>query len=348
MKGNDRIILVIWLISLALLAYGIFPKIGLTYDSHSYLKLADGLIPNGFQQQSFGTKPPLMPIIYLLLGANVLAIAIFNLTCWIVSSFITFRIIDHLIDDKWTKRVVWAFACFSTPVILVHNFAWTEPLYLVLVNLGIYFLIGTSRKTVKLASVFLAMVMLKHLAIALIGLWLVSELVESKSVRSTFAFTPALAFFLLWQWFSYNLRGDFSRLDHTSELDLMSNLDLIGDTLLHWSIPLSLPSQINTVIAISFILACGLIWIKGQRLSKMLIAVPFSILIVITTKGDLLVGDMERYLFVAYLPFVSLLAKWVLSKELSTSLLVRIPSLLLLAYTIVRTVKNCLQWHTIS
>ncbi|MEQ9231086.1 MAG: hypothetical protein RIF46_10420, partial [Cyclobacteriaceae bacterium] len=236
MKGNDRIIFAIGLAALALLIIGIFPNIGLTYDSHLYLRLSENLLEEGFAQSSFGSKPPLYPILLWVLQNNLILISIFNVACWTVSMVLVHKLLIRKIENDFYQISFAAIVLFSTPVFMVHNFAWTESVFLVFV-LGFLFLQVHPRSNPRLNTVLsmlllVGMVALKHLGIGLVLGFGALHLWNNRSLRHALVYAPAILFFFLWQLKSYSIRGDLSRLDHSTGLDLLQNLNWMGQSLI--------------------------------------------------------------------------------------------------------------------
>lgn len=348
MKGNDRIIFAIGSAALALLVYSIFPEIGLTYDSDLYLKLARNLSTQGFDQQSFGSKPPLYPILLWMLQGDPLVISLFNLTCWIASMILTFKIFAPRIKDEFLKIAFSTVLIFATPIMMVHNFVWTEPFF-ILLTLNFLVLIEkeqTLRNWIFQALILVGMVSLKHLGIALIFGFGVVTLLKNRDLKKAFIiYTPSIVFFILWQYKSYLIRGDFSRLDHTTDLNLYQNLEWIGQTFLHWFEPFSIPGLFSILVAISASVTLLLHFWKADTTTRYFLSIPLSIITVLITKADLLEADMERYLSVAFSPLLFFIFLKLSQCSWSRKWFLKIPVLLFVAYSIIRAIKNGVLWH---
>lgn len=236
---------------------------------------------------------------------------------------------------------------FSTPVFMVYNFVWTESVFLVL---GFLFLQVHPRSNPKLSTVLsmlllVGMVALKHLGIGLVlGFALVSFWKE-KSLRKTLVYIPAILFFILWQLKSYSIRGDLSRLDHATGLDLLQNLNWIGQTLIHWFEPAAVPvfASIGFCILTFGFLLYELKLEKAEH--RYLEIIPIILLLIVATKADLLQADMERYFALLY-PFLFFLVFRKLSQQgWSNKIWTVIPVLFFVAYSVFRTIKNVWFWH---
>ncbi len=349
MKGNDRIIFGIGLVALALLLFGIFPNIGLTYDSHLYLRLSENLTELGFAQSSFGSKPPLYPILLWVLQNNLLLISIFNVACWTASMVLVHKLLIRKIKNDFYQISFAAIVLFSTPVFMVHNFVWTESVFMALV-LGFLYLQVHRQSNPRINAglsilLLVGMVALKHLGIGLVlGFALVSFWKE-KSLRKALLYIPAILFFILWQLKSYSIRGDLSRLDHSTGLDLSQNLNWIGQTLIHWFEPVTVPGFASIgfcILTFSFLLYELRLEKAEHRYFEV---IPIVLLLIVATKADLLQADMERYFALLY-PFLFFLIFRELSHQSwSNKIWTVIPVLFFVAYSVFRTIKNVWFWH---
>jgi hypothetical protein len=108
------------------------------------IRLEDNYIPvNG--AIPFLDQMPLTPLILALLGGvtpnNFLAGQILNLICHVIISLFTFLIMKHLYDNKIIALFTGILVSLSFPLLMVSHYIWSEPLFIALTVLSIYFLI---------------------------------------------------------------------------------------------------------------------------------------------------------------------------------------------------------------
>lgn len=351
MKGNDKIILGLSLLAMGLLIYGIFPHIGLTYDSKLYIDLADKLLSEGFSQRGFGSKPPLFPIILSVLQANLTVVSIGNILCWGLSMYLLIRTFMSQIEGRFYKYCFAAVLLFSTPVIMVHNFIWTEPFYLLFISAFFYILAveNISNKNLLLAILLLLIISLKHIGVSVVFVFVAIALVANPKgwKKTILIYTPAVLFFIGWQLHSYYIRGDLSRLAHMDQLDFLRNIESVGQVLAHWIFPFPVPLLVSIGAFLLVIYFSMLGVIRSSGLSKYAHGFTVILLLVLLTKGDLIPNDTERYLAISF-PFLAFFFyKFLSNVRFLNQYFVKSIALLIIAYTIIRTLKNCLLWHHI-
>ena len=238
MKGNDKIILGLSLLAMGLLIYSVFPHIGSTYDSKLYINLADNLFSEGLFQSGFGSKPPLFPIILSALRSDLTTISIGNILCWSLSMHLINKTFMGRFKDRFYKYCFAGVLLFSTPIVMVHNFIWTEPFYLLFIS-GLFYLMAhehISNKNIMMAILLLLIVSLKHIGVSAVFVFGVIALATNTEEwkRTSLIYTPAILFFIGWQGHSYYIQSNFLRLTHTNRLDLMQNIESVGQVFVHW------------------------------------------------------------------------------------------------------------------
>ncbi|MBX2840535.1 MAG: hypothetical protein KTR26_02090 [Flammeovirgaceae bacterium] len=132
-----------FLIPVLILVYLFATECGIrrTNDSLYYLAAAKSFA-NSFQfigpnNEPYILWPPLYPIILSFFQPDPHAfVKVFNLVCLIASLFTWNKIREKYLPSYWGK-FYFLIITFSTPIILVHLFVWSEPLFLFLSGLYI-------------------------------------------------------------------------------------------------------------------------------------------------------------------------------------------------------------------
>jgi hypothetical protein len=113
---------------------------GLTYDSVNYLYAGHSLWEKGKLNRPFGKPfvewPPLFPTIIAMLFATTPHVmkGIFYLQIIIsgVSAFLAGRLARRIIGEPFIFFTALVAICFSTPLVLVNHFVWSESLFILL------------------------------------------------------------------------------------------------------------------------------------------------------------------------------------------------------------------------
>lgn len=334
-----------YLLGVLLLIYGIFPCIGTTYDSQLYLDASDKLVAFGFRQEAFAAKPPLYVLILWLLGGNLFFISLLNVACWAMSIILIDRMVvkSGLTGTQEILVAVWI--AFSTTLHLVHNFVWTEAIFLVLILGFIHLLFKSQRNYLLLSILALGMVSLKHIGVLFIaGAIFTAFYTRNLSKMDASWIGSAVLFFVGWQVVSSYLNGDLSRLDHLANLSFLSNYEKLGMGITPWFIPFEVPML---VYLLPLLVLGGLIYtfIHYENLPIKTLAISaLFMIIMILTKGDLILDDVERYLF--FLEPLMLLFFYRIASEFSlTGWIINGSVIWWLAYHVLRTIKNDIWWH---
>lgn len=330
------------------LAYGLMPCIGLTYDSYLHLETAEKLSKLGFYQSGFEAKPPLYSLILKLFDNQLWMVMAFNLICWIGSVRLIDKIFQDLFHESINLTLIGAsWIAFSTPLHLVHNFAWAEPLFLMLVLLFLLELNKASdRNFVLLSFITLAMVSTRYLGLLFI-LGGAMTLLVSKNLRwkDSFWICSGTFFFASWQGFIRQMRGDFKSMSFFTGLNGSDNYMDLGKSLSHWLVPVDWDA-FNYVVpfaAISFFIFAFFSF--NHVILKTLAATSLWHLVMILTKGDLIYADIERYLFFIHPFLIAFMAPILLDPRRWLRYPFIALSIAVLVYSLIRTVKNDLFWH---
>lgn len=339
----------IYFIAIIFLAYGIMPCIGSTFDSLLYLETSDQLFEFGLFQRGFRAKPPLYPFVLNLLQNNLYAVSIFNLACWTVSIILIEKSLNCFSSQTKTLTVLQTFwIAFSTPLHLVHNFIWTEPLFYVLVLVFFHYLTTNSKQRILiLCTTAILLVALRHLGVLFIFGGFVSLLYSRQlSKKDAYWVLSSGMFFIGWQVFVFYLRGDMERLNHFNDVSIIDNYTQLGKSLNHLFQPLDI-SLLNYITPIFFTALLLFIFFTVKNvIIQSITATALATIAMIITKGDLIYDDIERYLFFIHPFLLTFILHLIYSKRKNINYLLITISILLVAYTVIRTIKNDIFWHS--
>ena len=180
--------------------------IGLSTDSVNYIRLARDIAENGFAFLSHGNFvhwPPFYPIL-LALGAKVTHSDPLLTARWLnfLIAWLTVGLVGksaaQFTKNHATIIFVSLLASFSIPLQFVWGYAWTEPLFILLV-LAILYLLNSSEewsfsKTLLLSLLLSLAVMTRYIGVVLIplapiALWMRKELKRKEWLSSSIVTT---------------------------------------------------------------------------------------------------------------------------------------------------------------
>lgn len=141
-----------WLVYLAglgiflfLQQYATYCQLGQTYDSRDYLAAARGWSQEYHMLDQWGgpyiERPPLFPLVLAALGTeSKTGIRLFN-ALWAMGSLLIFMFLAERILQSDILWIIYGGAlAFSTPLLMDHSFLWSEPLFIFLLALLLFFL----------------------------------------------------------------------------------------------------------------------------------------------------------------------------------------------------------------
>ena len=346
--GNNKSILAIYSLAGLLLAYSIFPEIGITHDSRFYLEAGENLMSRGFQQTTFKYWPPLYPITIFLLSNKLWVISFFNISCWLISTYVILKEVRRILaEDSLQNHFMVAGVVFSTPIFMVHNFVWSEPPFLACVFAFILSL-RSDHQRIWIAQILLAVAIVgfRHIGVTVItGSYLAVLIHRGFSAKDLSWVLVSASFFLLWQWHVSDLIGHTERVYYFRSLDLLHNYQLISIGLARWFLPFDLAA---------FSLSIPVIWVAlitiTIRVYKSIFFTSWGIISLLTfflilVSPNLLFDDVERYLSISH-PLIVICIFSIMNKVRSIPFYLSNFLLLLFTfYSVLRTVKNAILWH---
>lgn len=129
-------LLVILSIAITLLIIANYCGLGFTYDSYLFMEIAEQISNDGFlATQGFNIKPPLYPLLIYWFGSE--SIFAINLVCFLITFLVLYRF-GLVLKTKTIRFLFWGILLFSTPLYLVHSFAWTEAPFICVLLLAFY------------------------------------------------------------------------------------------------------------------------------------------------------------------------------------------------------------------
>lgn len=357
---------VMLVISLSLLAVANYCGVGFTSDSWLYLEIADQIREKGLMNaEDLKVKPPGYPLLLVWFGSK--GILSINFICFTATLFMLFWFGTQLTARR-LRWLYFAFVIVSTPLYLVHSFAWTEPPFIMLLLLVFVLLYRYQQDRqiwyIAVAVILLLLLPLVRFAAVFMLLPFFIVVFFNLSTRGRWIFgavlVVALLFFSVWVWYFQEgfhrrwmvfsaplLSGNFSR--------YASNMASYLEALSLWVIPFPVGRSTRLIVAVIvlFLIAAGAArYFLNRR--EILCSIPFVFLIYyfsLHTVFEVKYCSSERYLT----PFYNLLILWgffLLDQKYSNIARWRRKVILviigwLLLYGAVRTVKNVIFWHDI-
>ena len=248
----------------------------------------------------------------------------------------------------------------GVPIILIHNLLLPDALFMFFWNIHlilVYHILKNSSKRLFLMLTITSLVMLglRHIGIILLipsGLYLLYYIRNSdQKVTASLSLALPILAFGVWQYFLFMEVGDFNRLNHTGELNFLTNSSQILHHITHWFVPSTGIQFLDFIVSI--LLIGGLIYLirtSYQSSERTDYKIYFSIIIIaflgfIMLKGDLLESDIERYIALIYLPTILLIIPGLQSiKDRLGTKMFLISIGIWSTYPIARLINNVILW----
>ena len=365
--NNHLIIFLAVLVAVIIFFYANFNGLGLTFDSIKYLEKSMVFAnTHSFQKTGF---PELFPfqsleiVLLSILGTNAMVIMKY-LHAFLFGGtvFIHLTIAKEMFESKKSLPIYALTLVFSTPLLMVHSFLWTEPLFIFLVSLQWYLLWRFfHHKTLKTIIYILLLSVLycwQRKAGMLFSLGLVLaftvHFVSSKKQFWGILIALCLSVFILY--------GGLGTINFIGEYPVLSsfplNLKNYSDALSAWIFPLPLNFWIRIGLFVLVMGAAGTVmWKTIPEIKEAKRKYITSIIIIILTyyivrhfydRPD--ADEADRFLTPVY-PGIFFLLIFVLERILSKMgrgffrPVLPVILALWLTYPVVRTFKNAKQWH---
>jgi len=341
--------------------------LGLTFDSNMYLAGARYFQSSewtwAFNHLTFQYKPPLYPLFLTVFTLD--SMRVINTVLLSLSLFIIAFLFDALLKSKGFKMLGFLTVASFTPLIMVHVYLWTEPLFLLILfgSILLYVKYNESKDltiliVLAVLSVFLSLI--RHVGIFFIlGYFLAILLDNSNKKWKAFLYLIiASSGFIIWN-LSIMFGGFYERI-LTFSAPIRSNsfvrldnilLFLNGSSL--WILPNNLPAwfRISVLIVLIILLAIGLFKVikrSPQTILKGFVIIIVTYYILMHLAFKLYISSEERYLMPIFPLFILVAFSTieVLKEKIGVKFyIVKLIIFLWLFYPVVRTVKNAMFWH---
>jgi 4-amino-4-deoxy-L-arabinose transferase-like glycosyltransferase len=275
------------LLGLLAILYALAPGVGVSPDSAVYLASAgsllsgDGLsIPTGIDEPlpmtHFG---PFYPILLAILGLS--GMDLYHVAKWInVLLFPSIIFLVGLIVSRGNKNyfLLAPMAClpilFSEDILLIHSYAWSEPLFLFLCLLGLYlfarYLVQPTPLQLVLSVSLLSLAFLtRYAGVAVIptiflGMFIFHESNLPKKISRSLAISIACMVLPL-IWFIRNLIVAGNVSDRALVYHPMTANDIrnLLETVSNWVLPGRITGTIRDVLAVAFLVASLILVLIG-------------------------------------------------------------------------------------
>lgn len=342
--------------------------VGFTYDSRLYVDIAEEIKQQGiFGTKGFLVKPPVYPILIRLFGKS--SIVIMNYI-FMMASFICLWYYSKLIRNNKLKFAFVLFLIFSTPIYLVHSFAWTEPPFIFCLLLSFYFLNNylENRKNSYLLLLGLFFLFLLPF-IRFAGIFiLIPTLIflffyTPWQIKWLFFIIQALGIFAIVFWVIQFEEGFLSRwetfkypLTHQNYSRYSKNLNSYLQAVSVWLLPLKtcLPARIGAGIFLLFLICASIFRKENPNNFFIRKGIPIIFIVyffLLQTVFFVEYYSAERYLTPLYNLLLISLLLWLDDKFLNFRKSLKILSLVLVSSLLIyhgsRTVKNVLFWNKV-
>ena len=337
--------------------------LGITYDSQNYLAAAESLAKGGALETQFGepymAQPPLFPVLLYVLKLDQQGRFFFNLVCLACSLMLFWQIIGMVITSFPLRLVAFGCMGLSTQLLLLHNFVWSEPLFLTLLYLMIFlsFRFYDSPRWYLLLIISLAGVLLclqrnagLFVVAGLALAWVLSHFSWKRLAEAAVIFLPGVVAFGWWNFGKFFGEGAaladvqfFGAVPH--------NLYQYVFTMGTWLLPRTVFEGVLVLVGLA--LLSVLIWPFQARIANSdklrLLALVFLVYLVgLSLSHKTISDDIERYLAVVFPVCLMVLFAWferrwtsALARRLILAVLVSLS-----IYTVARSAKNTQFWHS--
>lgn len=365
---DNRFILALSVLSTVVIYfYANLKGLGLTHDSYQYWEKSVIFARNhSFKEIGFTTFFPFQSLEIVMLsimGTNA-QMTLKYLHAFFLGGtvFIHLMVAKEMFSSKKMLVIYAATLIFSTPLLMVHSFIWTEPLFIFLVSLQWYLLwLFFQRKTFNrlVAILFISLLycwqrkagMLFSLGLLLA---LTTHFVSSKKqILAIFTALALLIFILYGGLGTPNFIGEFPLLSSFSV-----NLQNYSDALSAWLFPLPLNYRLRVGIFTLLVIFMGyLLWktwpeIQEEKRSYItgIVFIILTYLVIRHFYDRPHFDEADRFLAPIYPGVFFLLIfameRFVLNtRQKILRLVLPVIMALWLTYPVIRTLKNAKMWH---
>jgi|GEM_PF-3668743 len=330
--------------------------ISYTYDSTNYVWASDAWLKKGVLENKDGVvflqQPPLFPLL-LAVGAPYQAVfaSWLHTFCLAITLFFCARLGHTYIASRFVYSLYFILLVFASPLYLVHQFLWSEPVFLALLSGHFYSLSLYYRRQGRIH--FWVMVVLSALFCLQrsAGIVFVSgTFVVLSHTKNRLCYALACLPFLVWNGYVllYKTPVEYAQTYGVQD-DLWAGSVLLIESIAICFVPLQMPflGKCLVVLGLFFIIIFILKKEKNKLLTAIGYAIGFYLLLLIVKKSDF--SDMERFVAIAY-PFILLLLSIGIASYKPTAKYTKIMVLFLCMaaiYPIGRCLKNIAFWQKV-
>ncbi len=184
----------------------------LTPDSEAYFRAAQSLASNGSFGETFTHWPPLYPMLLaflsVLLGDMMLAAFMLNAICFLLLAVVVFELLITCTHSAVLTSLCGTLILLSPPLSLVFQFAWSEPMFLVVSLIAlrafVEYLYGHDNKWLYFSAACLGLSCLtRHIGVTLwlgVGLfwWLDNRVRRGRLIEWIVVFVLGMLPYGLW------------------------------------------------------------------------------------------------------------------------------------------------------
>ncbi len=361
---DHYIFLIALILNITFIVIANYCGVGLTYDSNLYLEIASQLNSKGvLEVDGFLIKPPIYPMILSVIGYK--GVIWLNIICLIGSLWMYFKM-SGFISEEILKVIYILLISFSTSLIMVHGFVWTEPVFILSLS-GIFYVWMKARTPTRwnlivICGLWLLLPFIRYVGVLilipafLIALWKSNYLLRGALFIIGTIVTACIGIWVVLFSSGFEARlsewiTPFQRLDFSHYIDnSLSYLKALGI----WVVPLSLNDSI-VYVGGSFLLILLLLLIRDQKVLKSKVGITLVIFLtyyfILHTFFFVEYYSAERYLtpFYPILIFVLLAVidqKFVSWAKWKKNVVMIILGLEVL-YGVSRTLKNVIFWNEV-
>jgi hypothetical protein len=358
--------------------YATFCAIGITYDSPFYVAAAQSFATKGVFLDHLGNAytnwTPLFPVLLSLYTPNVPIYAKFLHLFSCLTTVYFLLLISKALINSWLLRVLFSVTIvFSTPLLLVSSFLWSESIFIALLAWLLYWLFlfitssshSTSWKNLSILILLSNLLYLQRNAglffILAIGFFFFLQEISKKSFpKKALIYTfLSLVSFVVWQ-----IRNHFfvvNALDFRNNVFVVSfweSLIYMADIASLWLLPNILPLAFRLIFLVLFMGVLAYSFKKTEALAVMSKKWNFLVLLMFMFGAYIafmlalrmnVEEENERYLaplFPLFFLFSFIIIDLIMNKlnkfqSKATIILI----VLWLFYPLGRTLKNAQLWH---
>jgi hypothetical protein len=345
------------------LIYAVWCGLGLTYDSYNYLSATRAIAEGRPMETQLGAKyvaqPPLFPAILSLWNGNLFFSKVFSIACYAVTLILSWKLIDIVLDSFSYKVVAYFYIFLSTPLLLVHSFLWSEPFFLLLIQLVIitlYFYRQTKKRSLFYGLIALSLLLCAQRNAGIfivsgifIGLFLEASFFQNR-IKIVGAFLISSVGFFFWNLYGFSREGR-GFLDAGYFQNVGGNILEYSRAIGVWFLPGSLNHYVLVaagLFSLSFII---IIFFSGNypSPSQFFLRVLITILVVylagFVVLGKPVASDVERFLAGIFPVYSVVMFKGIERIQIKGKKWLILPVAVILLYGVLRTGNNAKRWN---